>query len=423
MIDLLHQLRDLIISKTVKSTSVLFLGNAVSSFLAIVFSIIAARVLGPEKWGIVAAVASLTTILVAFGDLGLGATTLKFVSKKLRRSEREANNILRTLFTIRTLTAIVFGLILILLAKVLSPLIFRSQDPQLVIFTAVGLFGFLLLDFQIVTFEARQNWHLAAFFIALANIIRVILLLLLFALGSVGLFSVLLTFSVSPLVALSISHFWQRIGVGVIPGWRKVFRRIAPFSSWMAVNRIVASTNSRVDVLLLVQLAGAYEAGIYSAANRLAFGVPIILGSFATVLAPRFASLNKKHELASFYKKTIGLSILLVLGLILGIFIAPFIISLFGPEYERSKFVLQLLLVAFIPFALSTPAVNTLIYAFQKPKIITLLSIVHLPFILLLNLYLIPKIGIFAPVIVLGLVNTSMMIFSYIFAWKAFKRA
>ena len=82
----ISDLKDLVFSKTAKDATVVFIGNATSSLLAIVFTIFAARSLGPENWGMVAAVTSLVAILVAFGELGLDAGLLKFVSKLWREN-------------------------------------------------------------------------------------------------------------------------------------------------------------------------------------------------------------------------------------------------------------------------------------------------------------------------------------------------
>lgn len=413
MFELLTQVRELVFSRVTKDASIVFVGNAVSSALAIVFTIVAARLLGPENWGIVAAVASFTTIIFAVGELGLGAALFRFVSVKWSSGKLgEARTVLSALFTVRVIIGIFLVLALFIFARTLSFLFFDSEETLLVIFAALSLFGFLLMDFQVVTSEVKQNWRQAALFITLTNILRVVFLTVVFLAGIINIMSVLFVFAAAPLLAWFISLFWQRVSIGFVSGWKKMIYEIAIFSSWMSVNRIVSSVNSRVDVLLLLQLAGTYQAGIYSAASSVALGVPLIIGSFATVLAPSYASLGEK-ALVSYFKRAMGISVIISIGLILGIFIAPLVITLFGPQYASSGVVLQALFAVYIPFALATPAVNLLIYAFQKPYIIAATSLVNLPLVLLANFYLIPKIGVFAPVFALGMVNLLTMIVSF----------
>lgn len=422
MIELFSQTRGLVLSKTAKDTSVVFFGNITSSILGIVFTILAARFLGPENWGIVAAVTSLITILVALGDLGLGSGIFRFASGlwSIGRTV-EAEKFFNTVFLLRFISAIIFVSILILLSPWAARVFLHSSDSRLMLLTSFGVLGTLLLDFQVVSMQARQSWRMAAVFIALTNLIRVLAILVLTALGMVGLVGVLLVFSGSLFLAWILSLTVRPVQFRIVDNWWTIARKVVSFSSWMAGNKIVSSINSRVDVLLLVALTGTYTTGIYAAANRLALGVPLILGSFATVLAPRFASL-KERELLSFFKKAIGLSILIAILLVIGVLVAPLAISLFGPAYRDSSPVLQWLLVGFIPFVLSTPSVNILIYHFQKPQIVTLLSIFQLPLIFLLNFYGIPRFGVFGPVITLSIVNLSTFLVTSFFAWRYLRR-
>jgi O-antigen/teichoic acid export membrane protein len=103
---------------------------------------------------------------------------------------------------------------------------------------------------------------------------------------------------------------------------------------------------------------------------------------------------------------------------LLGIVVVNPLISLLGPKYTLSAEVLKWLLVGLAPFALSAPAVNALIYSFHKPKIIAILSTVQLPLIILGNIFLIPRLGIYGPVLVIGLWNLSTLIVSQLVVKK-----
>lgn len=421
--DLLLQLRRLTLSRLTKDTSVVLFGNAFSSTLAVVFTILAANTLGPAGWGMIAAVGSLLTILVAFADLGIGAGLFRFVSKRWSVGEkREANRIIQVSFSVRIISALVFAGILILLSWPISELVLHSTDHRLVIFAVLGMVGSLFVDFHIALSEAKRRWTRAAFFIATTNSLRVGLFLVVSLTGRIDFISILMIFTASPLISALIAWSIEKTGFGSFKDWSEVLRKTTVFSGIMGANKIISSINSRVDVLLLVNILGTYETGIYAAANRLAIGVPIILGSFATVLAPRFSALSQKPDSIRFFKRAMGLSTLISIGLLIGVALAPFITHLFTPEYERSGLVLQLLLASFIPATLAVPAVNLVIYGIKKPQTITILSTFQLPLILFLNFYFIPKIGIFAPVLALAFVNILTMIVTFFVVWRYFKK-
>ena len=105
----------------------------------------------------------------------------------------------------------------------------------------------------------------------------------------------------------------------------------------------------------------------------------------------------------------------LAFGLLSGILISPLVISLFGDEYEESRGILQWLLVGYIPFVISMPAVNLLIYALHKPKIIGILSLLQIPLVWWLNVYLIPLYGVWGAVAVHIVWNLSTLLVAYAF--------
>jgi len=407
---------------TLRDTTKVFLGNAASSVLAIIFTIVAARALGPESWGLVAAVGSFVGILTAIGELGLDAALLKFVPSFLKEGKtKEAKEIFGAVFALRAATSVFLFVVIMVSARVISPAIFGTSDPRPAVFAGIMLFGGLIFDFQIASVQAKQSWSLAAAFLAFVNFFRIVGFVVLSYFGKIGFIPVLAIFSLSPLISFLFSVLFLRPAVLLDIRWKKTAGLIGSFSGWMSLNKIASSVNSRIDVLLLINLAGAHEAGIYAAAGRLAMGVPLIIGSFATVLAPRFSSIDSR-QIGAYFKKTMALAGLMTAGLIFGIFVSPLVISLFGVEYESSRPILQLLLVSFVPFVLATPAVNLLIYGFKEPKIITATTIFQLPFILAVNFYFIPRIGALAPVISIAAINTSTLLVSYFFVWQKLRR-
>ncbi len=69
-------------------------------------------------------------------------------------------------------------------------------------------------------------------------------------------------------------------------------------------------------------------------------------------------------------------------------------------------------------FVMATPAVNAMVYAFEKPKMLSIITLVQLPVVLLIDYGLIPKIGVMAPVLAMALTNLMMMTASYFFVLK-----
>jgi len=278
-----------------------------------------------------------------------------------------------------------------------------------------------LLDFQIAYYQAKLNFKLAAIFIALTNLIRLVGILGLIYFNILYLFSLLLIYFGSSLVVFLVAWAINPIFLKVSNNWHKTLPEIFAFSGWMGINRVISVVNSRIDVLLLLQLGSSVEVGIFAAAKQLASGVPLIFGSFATVLAPKFGS-YEGNNLKNFFNKSLLASVVLGAGLLMAVFVCEPIISLFGDKYNKSVPVLQWLFIGLIPFALSTPSVNFLIYSAHKPKIIAFLTLFQLPFVILGNIYLISKLGVLGPVIISGLVNLSTMLVTYYLVYRILRR-
>jgi len=418
----MKKVKKLIFSATAKDTTSLFIGNTTSSILAVVFVILVARYLGPKNLGIGMAVVSFVTILSAVGDLGLTSSLFRFVSKTfLQGDTQKAQKYLSFVFSIRFFSAVIIGLILILSSPFASRLIYKTNEPYLMILSALAIFGFLLWDFQIQSFQSKRRFLPSAIFIVLSNLLRVLLVVVFALTNTLTLFSAVLSFSLSPLLVFFVTLPFNKVRLSFDHEWKKLFFQIIPFSGWMGVTKTAGAISGRIDTLLLIQLLGAYEVGIYSASRQLAQGIPIFIGSFATVLAPRFASLEGV-KLNRYYKKTIMLSILISTGVFIAAFAAPIVTILFGKDYASSVPIFRWLLIGFIPLTLSIPPVNLIIYAHHKPKIISTLTLIELPIIILGNILLIPVIGIYAPILVLGINHTLTMLVSFAYNYAYSKK-
>src|SRR3990167_4746598 len=93
------KVKELVLSRTAKDTSIVFAGNAVSFVFGIIFTILAARQIDPADWGIFSATIGTVGILLAVGELGLTSGLFRFVSNLWQRGSREkAQKVLSTIF-------------------------------------------------------------------------------------------------------------------------------------------------------------------------------------------------------------------------------------------------------------------------------------------------------------------------------------
>jgi O-antigen/teichoic acid export membrane protein len=235
--------------------------------------------------------------------------------------------------------------------------------------------------------------------------------LLLYIFKALELVSLLLIFAISPLIVFVL--FFKRAGQKFnFSDLRANTKLIKSFSGTMGLNRILAVINGRVDIFIMIHFLTAFDTGVFAAAKQVALGVPLVIGSFATVLAPRFSNL-KGEKLRKYFNKTIVLSFIISLGIMVGLVVSPLVVYLFGNEYKASLPVLRLLLISFIPFALSTPFVNLLIYGFGKPGLISIMTIFQIAALFAGNLLFVPRFGILTPAYVQIFINLASLTASF----------
>jgi len=407
--------KELFLSETARDTGVLFMGNAMSSILAIIFSIAVARALGPTNWGITAGFIGLATVASAIGDFGLGSSLFRFASRLWQIDQKKAKKVINYIFSIRLVSAIGLAVLVIVFANLYGAALSLGKQGNLYVTAAVAVFAYLLFDFAIFSYQAKKEFWKASMNLMMSNLLRIIFFFILHLFSGYTVLNAMIAYALAPFVMAIYNLFLLR--VKVVFSLDKIAKdKFVPFAGAMGINRILGVIQGRLDIFFILGLLGAYEAGIFSAAKQLALGVPLVIGSFATVLAPRFASL-KKEALFSYFYKTIYLSLALTFGLLIGIFISPLVVGFFGPEYQASTRVLQFLFVAYIPFVLATPAVNLIIYAFGKPAFIAAISLVQLIIVFVTNSLLISSVGVMAAVIALGIANLFQLtfVYSYVF--------
>ena len=106
-------------------------------------------------------------------------------------------------------------------------------------------------------------------------------------------------------------------------------------------------------------------------------------------------------------------------GVVAWIIVAkPFILILFGEKYLESVNVFKALAASMITFLLTAPSVSAIIYSIKKPKYIGHFAIVQMFLMVSLNYLLIPILGAYGPTITFAVVNSMLLIYSWVIVYK-----
>ena len=337
--------------------------NSVYSFVSIfiskigglIFTIIIARILLPELFGIYSLALSVITIVITFTDLGVGSASIMYVSDALgKNSKGKARTYFRYLLKIKFLLIIISILIVLAIAKYLSYNIFNKP---LVFFPLVFACLYILMEslrsYLANLFTATKNLKPTPFLEVIYQVSKIFL----------SLFAVLLLstqFKVAGVfVAFGLSGFLFLVAslIILIKRDKKLFfgkmekiekPRVWQYIKFMGLASLSLVFFSSVDTLMLGAFVEASYLGYYRAALSLILTIASLL-SISGILLPIFTQIHK-DRLKRGFQKTFRYILMFSIPIFFGlIFIAKdLIIAIYGTEYLAAitpLYVLSLLIV------------------------------------------------------------------------------
>lgn len=396
----MERLKKLLLSQTIKDTLISFLGLGFAAAVGFAATVILARTLGPEQFGILSAISALITIVCSMGDLGVASALINFIPKlKEKRSV-----LISTSLSFEILVGIFIIILFSIFAIYNTSIIPGSLRGQLLIAGFLSV-NYLFLGFVQGIFTAERRFWGYSFSQIIDAGVKIVIIYILLSISRLSIETALLANVISTLLTLIIifGKEFLKTKLSIDNG---IFQKLFSFAKWIAVTRIFSVFISRIDVILLNLLSSSFQAGIFAAANRITLLFSLIVSSLSAVINPRFSGFNNGGMVTSYIKKLIGLiSLASLLMLISALFAKPIIDIVFGDKFISAIPVFQSLTVAMIPFMFSLAVTPALIYTFNENRFVAQITAFQVILMVILEIFLIPKLGAFAPAIALGLTN------------------
>jgi len=281
-----------------KGTLMTLTVGVLSLVAGIATSIILARVLGPEGKGIYALATLLPSMIVTFGNLGIGPATVYYVARgEFRRQEILGNNLLLSLGV--GAAGVLIGLALVLFFREnIFPGVAAAYLLLALALVPMGIFfsyvRYVLLGAQrIKEFNYVQITQSALFlgFIAVA--------LLKLKAGVTGaLVAGLLTWL---LIDVLVFHWAKKTsgGIQVSPNTSYI-KKAATYGIQAHLSNILGFLNYRVDMFLVNGFLGPAAVGLYSVGVGIVEKLWMISQASSTVLFPRVAAETDKQRRKDF---------------------------------------------------------------------------------------------------------------------------
>ena len=402
-------------------------GVRIASALVIFLSqVLMARWLGAHDFGIYTFVWVVVNVVGTLATIGLSVSAVRFLNEYL---EHRQPGLARGFLRFGRLTALATGTLAAAGGIALLHVAPNVIDPDFRLPLTVGLLAlpaFALTDFHDGTGRAR-SWFSLAFLPP--YILRPVLLLVVVGLGVWVLGRRDATLAAAALVVAT----WITAGVQYVLQQRRFRRELAGAAprmtpaQWLRVSLPLLVLDGftlmmlNLDVLLLKLFVEPSDLAVYFAAGRVISFVAFIHFAVTAVAMPRFATAYARRDIAEagrllrrFRLWTFAPSLLAS-----GVFLAlgPFILALFGPRFAAGWPVMAALAVGHLARALAGPA-EALLSVSNRHAYLATITGVTVMLNLALNLWLIPRLGIFGA----GVATAAAFVFQSAVLWLASKR-
>jgi O-antigen/teichoic acid export membrane protein len=397
----------LVRSRVAHNTLLNFLGLAVPLALAFFVMPVAARHLGPARFGLLGLAWAITEYLTLF-DLGLGRAVVKFVADALHHDSDELSEIVSISLFAQLAAGIVGGLAFALAAPALVHSVFRL--PQETASEAIGVFRVvglslptvLLISAQRGILEGAQRFDLSTTIKMLSSVAS----LSIPAIGAVygaSLPSILLVVLASRLVICALYAFAIRRALPAIRWVRSrgtaQLRRVLSFGGWVMVSNSLTPLLLYFDRFALGSIVGLAAVGFYTAPYEGVTRMLLVPVSLIGSLLPALTSLEARAERERFGDLTStsmrALMVVMAGPLALVFVFAPELLRVWlGPQYaEQSATALRILSVGVFTNALAHPLFISL-YAKNRPDLPAKFHLIELVIHVPLTIVLIRSFGI-----------------------------
>jgi len=375
------------VQRIFKNMSWLLISQIVASICGFIWTIMMARYLGVNNYGIFGFATSLTGILAITSDLGISAHIVRHISTEYSTAPKYIGNAipLKSIFSIGT-----FILTLLIL-------IFMKADEPIITITL--LFS---IETIIKSFIGMLNGSFQAFeegkYQGIGNIILNILLLIFIIItisSDLGLFGIAISYILANFIALIYMYyvFDKNITKPKFEIDLEFCKRITLYSLPFAASSILYSIYYSIDIVMITHLVGNYATGIYNATYKLISFLTLFYSIYTAVIFPVMSKFFKKDKkmLIISYEKSIKYLMIVIIPIAIAtmIYSSDILQLIYGQDYNTGSSVLSILIWTVCLLFISGAGSN-LLYASHKEITVTKIFGIAAIFNVILNLFMIP---------------------------------
>ncbi|MGF7117959.1 oligosaccharide flippase family protein [Methanobacterium oryzae] len=394
-----------------KNVSITFFSQILILITGFVLSVVIARYLGPSGKGILAFLATITSIGLQLSNLGLHASNTYYVSKDKSFLPRLARN---SIFS-----SILFGFMVILILYsfyLLKPEFFANISPILFVITLLAIPFQLLFLFYSNLLLGIQKIKEYNYLLLINNVLSnlIIIVIVLFGLGLLDIvlfqFFFALIIAIGMIVFLKFNRELKDVTYSENLPFYKMKESMVKYLYQFKPDFELLKTTSRYgfkiylaalfsflvlrsDIILVNYFLGSAATGIYSIAVSFGDLIYLIPVTVASILFPKVSNMEKGGWEFTWGLIKKGAVLMAVISILFLFLTKPLIIFLYGTPFIGASWAFLFLLPGVYFLSLETVAVQYLA-ARGFPIFVVYAWVLALTVNIVLNIILLPKLGI-----------------------------
>lgn len=378
------------------------------------------RVLGPEKWGLIAFAQAFVQYFIFLTDYGFNLSATRKISI-LRDNRQRVSGIFSSVILIKFVLMLTGFLLLLGLVFAIPKF---HEDWLLYILTFSAVIGNVL--FPVWFFQGMEKMRYITFLNILARGIFTVSIFLFIRQQADYLYVPLIN-SLGSIAAgiLSMWIVYRNFNTNFrTPALADVVEQLK--EGWyIFVSTIAISLYTTSNIVILGLFTNNTIVGYYSAAEKLITAVRGLLTPVSQTIYPHISKLasESKEKALRFMKKSAGLvgSASFLVSLALFIFAKPIVYVVFGNQYQSSVVILKIL--GFLPFIIALSNIFAIqgLYSFGYYKIVSkfvvLCAVIYLPAVITFT-YFFHQIGTAISAVTIEVVITLLSIYYFTIKFK-----
>lgn len=376
------------VQRIFKNLSWLAISQIIASVCAFIWTVLIARYLGVNDYGILGFAISLTGIMGITVDFGISTHIVRHIATNYDSAPKYLGNAipLKSLFSIGSLF---LTLIILILLKsneltITVTLLFMIEK---IINSFFGLFNGSFQAFEEGKYQGIGN-----------TIFNLILLafILISIYTDLGLYGITISYLLANIITVIYAYYALNKNI-VKPKFefdksfcKKIFLYSLPF----AATSVLFSVYYSIDLVMLSQMIGDYPTGIYNATYKLISVLTLFYGVYNAVVFPVMSKFfkNDKNLLIVTFEKSIKYLLLIIIPLAFAtmFYSADIIQLIYGHEYDAASTPLSILIWT-VCLLFVNGACNNLLNASYKEITITKIYAIAATFNVVLNFFIIPN--------------------------------